>query len=237
MLPTFLASNDGGGKPRSIKIIHLSVFLAGNLKGNNPFWDMQIAPETRMRSEDDGILPWPRNRDKHKGEHIGVFLSQSQGICEIKHCSKDKSSEINNYYSCWGDFSNTFLVWCPVRTWSASLVSRCGSPIIGEALSRESIKNSVAGPNKRKDLFEILLSPQWLLRVVSIFEGTNGSQGFSSHSHKDLVGTPGGTRFSFFKDILQGGKEVDWIRLICKSLVVSLKTPLFKAIVWQGNLT
>ena len=49
-----------------------------------------------------------QNRDKHKGQHIGVFL--------------------------------------------------CGSPIIGEALSRESIKNS------------------------------------------DLVGTPGGTRFSFFKE-------------------------------------
>ncbi len=62
-----------------------------------------------------------QNRDKHRGEHIGVFL--------------------------------------------------CGSPIIGEALSRESVKNS------------------------------------------DLVGTPGATRFSFFKDSVRRSSHIMLIRV------------------------
>ena len=102
----------------------------------------------------------PRNREKHKGDHIGVFLFQSQGIfLEIKHCSKDKSNVKSILLLLRFQQQNFGVISCPVHTSSASLlVLRCGSPIIGEALSRESIKNSVAGPNKPKDLFEIPLS-------------------------------------------------------------------------------
>lgn len=87
-------------------IVDITLFLTGEIELS------QVKKLPCASGQFFGRPNWGRifkqNREKHKGEHIGVFL--------------------------------------------------CGSPIIGEALSRESIKNS------------------------------------------DLVGTPGGTRFSFFKE-------------------------------------
>eukprot|EP00438_Fugacium_kawagutii_P014091 Skav231794 [mRNA] locus=scaffold734:99355:104163:+ [translate_table: standard] len=87
-------------------IVDITLFLTGEIELS------QVKKLPCATGQFFGRPNWGRifktNREKHKGEHIGVFL--------------------------------------------------CGSPIIGEALSRESIKNS------------------------------------------DLVGTPGGTRFSFFKE-------------------------------------
>lgn len=87
-------------------IVDITLFLTGEIELS------QVKKLPCATGQFFGRPNWGRifkqNRDKHKGQHIGVFL--------------------------------------------------CGSPIIGEALSRESIKNS------------------------------------------DLVGTPGGTRFSFFKE-------------------------------------
>lgn len=87
-------------------IVDITLFLTGEVELS------QVKKLPCAAGQFFGRPNWGRifkqNRDKHKGQHIGVFL--------------------------------------------------CGSPIIGEALSRESIKNS------------------------------------------DLVGTPGGTRFSFFKE-------------------------------------
>ena len=135
---------------------YVSVFSWESEGKKSPRLGYGIFCPTQMRSFSMDMLETPRNREKHKGDHIGVFLFQSQGICEIKHCSKDKSCEINT--TLVEEISATEF-WCHFMPCPHLLVLRCGSPIIGEALSRESIKNSVAGPNKPKDLFEIPLSP------------------------------------------------------------------------------
>lgn len=184
------------------------------------------------------------HRDKHKGEHIGVFLLQSQGICELKHCSK-KTSLVKSILLLLRRFQQHIfgIFWChfmpcPHLIRIPASFEVWFTDYRRGIVTREHQKFCCWAKQAEGSVWDPFV-PQWLLRVVSIFEGTNGrSQGFSSHSHKDLVGTPGGTRFSFFKDILTGGKEVHWMRLICN--VVSLnKKPsgYFKAIVWQGDLT
>ena len=150
--------------PRWCRILSInSMFpsLAENLKGKNPpVWDMEFfAP---LRWDLFRWICW-----KHQGTVRSTRVITLASSCFnlrgfVKSSIAQKTSLVKSILLLLRRFQqqNFGVISCPVHTSSASLlVLRCGSPIIGEALSRESIKNSVAGPNKPKDLFEIPLSP------------------------------------------------------------------------------